>query len=114
MYKIRLTGKYLPIKVNYYESGKGFKSIYEFDYHRKPGKTLKSLVRDYLHELRVDSNYRYRSYTIMFGTNSVVSITGYQGMYGKSVLVLVTRKSGRDIFKGQNTYKTDTVLDEIW
>lgn len=113
MYKIKLSDKYLPIKVTYYEAGK-FESIFNLDYHRNPGKTLKGLVRDYLHELRIDSDYRYRSYTIMFGTNTVVSITSYRGMYGKSVLVLVTRKSGRDIFKGQNTYKTDTVLDEIW
>lgn len=104
--------RYIPIRVMYYEGGM-HDTIYHRDYHEKPGKTVNSLIRAYLHELKMD-NYKYRSYTITVGCNTAIAITGYRGMFGKTVMVNVVRKSGVDIFSGKTTYKTDTVLDELW
>ena len=104
--------RYMPIVVWYYEDGM-HDTIYRREYHKNPGKSVNSLLRAYLHELRID-NFKYRSYTINVGCNTVIAITGYRGKFGKTVMVNVVRKSGVDIFSGKTTFKTDTVLDELW
>ena len=84
-------------------------TLYDESLHKKPGKTLHQIVKDYIHELRMDDEYYYKSFTVSFGKNTTVHITGYNGILTKHVLATVVRCTGYDYMMDKHTFNTQHV-----
>ena len=84
-------------------------TLYDESLHEKPGKTLQQIVKDYIHELRVDDEYYYKSFTVSFGKNTTVHVTGYNGTLSKHVSAIIVRCTGYDYMMDEHRFDKQCV-----